>query len=108
MKVYVDTWIYGTEQFVNVGNIELYEEISRYEKADYPPIPNFISIVTYPESLDFTGFLPFSVFLLQLKSIAYGHGFFNAKSFLSFRMKRNAEIFNIDIFTGAAYNNSNR
>ena len=45
-------------------------------------MPNFISIVTYPESLDFTGFLPFSVFLLQLKSIAYGHVFFNAKSFL--------------------------
>ena len=42
MKVYVDAWIYVTEKFVNVGNIELYEEISRYEKADYPPIPNFI------------------------------------------------------------------
>ena len=42
MKVYVDAWIYVTEKFVNVGNIELYEEISRYEKADYPPIPNFM------------------------------------------------------------------
>lgn len=42
MKVYVDAWIYVTEKFVNVGNIELYEEISRYEKADYPPIPSFI------------------------------------------------------------------
>ena len=42
MKVYVDTWIYGTEQFVNMGNIELCEGILRYERADYPPIPNFI------------------------------------------------------------------
>ena len=44
MKVYVDAWIYVTEKFVNVGNIELYEEISRYEKADYPPIPSFIAV----------------------------------------------------------------
>ena len=43
MKVYVDAWIYVTEKFVNVGNIELYEEISRYEKADYPPMPNFMA-----------------------------------------------------------------
>ena len=42
MKVYVDTWIYGTEQFVNMGNIELCEGILRYERADYPPMPNFI------------------------------------------------------------------
>lgn len=47
MKVYVDAWIYVTEKFVNVGNIELYEEISRYEKADYPPIPNFM-VLTIP------------------------------------------------------------
>lgn len=25
-----------------MGNIELYEGVLRYEKADYPPIPNFI------------------------------------------------------------------
>ena len=43
MKVYVDAWIYVTEKFVNMGNIELYEGVLRYEKADYPPIPNFIS-----------------------------------------------------------------
>lgn len=42
MKVYVDAWIYVTEKFVNMGNIELYEGVLRYEKADYPPIPNFI------------------------------------------------------------------
>lgn len=39
MKVYVDAWIYVTEKFVNMGNIELYEGVLRYEKADYPPIP---------------------------------------------------------------------
>lgn len=44
MKVYVDAWIYVTEKFVNMGNIELYEGVLRYEKADYPPIPNFIYI----------------------------------------------------------------
>lgn len=42
MKVYVDAWIYVTEKFVNMGNIELYEGVLRYEKTDYPPIPNFI------------------------------------------------------------------
>ena len=42
MKVYVDAWIYVTEKFVNMGNIELYEGVLRYEKADYPPIPSFI------------------------------------------------------------------
>lgn len=42
MKVYVDAWIYVTEKFVNMGNIELYEGVLRYEKVDYPPIPNFI------------------------------------------------------------------
>ena len=42
MKVYIDAWIYVTEKFVNMGNIELYEGVLRYEKADYPPIPNFI------------------------------------------------------------------
>lgn len=25
-----------------MGNIELYEGVLRYEKADYPPIPSFI------------------------------------------------------------------
>ena len=42
MKVYVDAWIYVTEKFVNMGNIELYEGVLRYEKADYPPSPIFI------------------------------------------------------------------
>ena len=28
-------------------------------------IPNFIFIFTYPEILDFQGFLPFSIFLLH-------------------------------------------
>lgn len=46
MKVYIDTWIYVTEKFVNMGNIELYEGVLRYEKADYPPIPNFIYILS--------------------------------------------------------------
>ncbi len=27
MKVYVDAWIYVTEKFVNMGNIELYEGV---------------------------------------------------------------------------------
>lgn len=40
MKVYVDEWIYVTEKFVNMGNIELYEGVLRYEKADYPPYSN--------------------------------------------------------------------
>lgn len=44
MKVYVDAWIYVTEKFVNMGNIELYEGILRYKKADYPPIPSFIAL----------------------------------------------------------------
>ena len=35
MKVYVDAWIYVTEKFVNMGNIELYEGVLRYEKTDY-------------------------------------------------------------------------
>lgn len=35
-----------------MGNIELYEGVLRYEKADYPPIPNFIIVYTYPKSLD--------------------------------------------------------
>lgn len=65
MKVYVNAWIYVTEKFVNRGNIELYEEILRYEKADYPPIPNFISIFPCPESLDLIGFPPFSGFGLH-------------------------------------------
>ena len=42
MKVYVDAWIYVTEKFVNMGNIELYEGVLRYEKADYPPIAIFM------------------------------------------------------------------
>ena len=65
MKVYVDAWGYVTEKFVNMGNIELCEGILRYKKADYPPIPNFISIFPCPESLDFTGFPPFSGFGLH-------------------------------------------
>ena len=47
MKVYVDAWIYVTEKFVNMGNIELYEGVLRYEKADYPPIPNFMAKLLY-------------------------------------------------------------
>ena len=31
MKVYVDTWIYVTEKFVNMGFIEVYKGILRYE-----------------------------------------------------------------------------
>ena len=46
MKVYVDAWIYVTEKFVNMGNIELYEGVLRYEKVDYPPDLLFI-ILTY-------------------------------------------------------------
>lgn len=45
MKVYADAWVYVTERFVNIGNIELYEGILRYKKADYPPIPYFKSDV---------------------------------------------------------------
>lgn len=55
MKVYVDAWIYVTEKFVNMGNIELYEGVLRYEKADYPPIPNFIVFSISLKSLDFQG-----------------------------------------------------
>lgn len=55
MKVYVDAWIYVTEKFVNMGNIELYEGVLRYEKVDYPPIPSFIYI--YLLYFLFTGFL---------------------------------------------------
>ena len=55
MKVYVDAWIYVTEKFVNMGNIELYEGVLRYEKADYPPIPNFIT----DEPLFITKMAPF-------------------------------------------------
>ena len=65
MKVYVDAWIYVTEKFVNMGNIELYEGVLRYEKADYPPIPNFIFIFTFPKTLYLCGFSPFSIFLLH-------------------------------------------
>ena len=43
MKVYVDAWVYVTKRFVNMGNIELYEGILRYKKADYPSIPYFKS-----------------------------------------------------------------
>ena len=50
MKVYVDAWGYVTEKFVNMGNIELCEGILRYKKADYPPIPNFMYIPTFPEN----------------------------------------------------------
>lgn len=31
MKVYVDTWIYVTEKYANMGFIELYKGILRYE-----------------------------------------------------------------------------
>ena len=30
------------KKFENMGNIEVYEGILRYEKADYLPIPNYI------------------------------------------------------------------
>ena len=55
MKVYVDAWIYVTEKFVNMGNIELYEGVLRYEKADYPSIPNFICTHSPSIFLDFQG-----------------------------------------------------
>ena len=42
MKVYVDTWIYISKKFWNMGYIEDYEGILRYEKFVYPTIPNFI------------------------------------------------------------------
>ena len=42
MKVYVDTWIYVTEKFGNMGFIEVYRGILRYETGIYPTIPNFI------------------------------------------------------------------
>lgn len=55
MKVYVDAWIYVTEKFVNMGNIELYEGVLRYEKVDYPPtlwldvpVPLYIPEATLP------------------------------------------------------------
>ena len=54
MKVYVDAWIYVTEKFVNMGNIELYEGVLRYEKADYPPIPNFIYLYISLKNAVFT------------------------------------------------------
>lgn len=47
MKVYVDAWIYVTEKFVNMGNIELYEGVLRYEKTDYTPIPKDAQYDTY-------------------------------------------------------------
>ena len=31
MKIYVDTWIYVTEKYTNMGFIELYKGILRYE-----------------------------------------------------------------------------
>ena len=43
MKVYVDTWIYVTEKFGNMGFIEVYRGILRYETGIYPTIPNFIT-----------------------------------------------------------------
>ena len=61
MKVYVDAWIYVTEKFVNMGNIELYEGVLRYEKADYPPIPNFICTHSPSIFLDFQGVSAFGV-----------------------------------------------
>ena len=64
MKVYVDAWIYVTEKFVNVGNIELYEEISRYEKADYPPIPNFIFFLSLSGTPVFWGHSAFLCILV--------------------------------------------
>ena len=42
MKVYVDTWIYVTEKFGNMGYIEVYRGILRYETGIYPTIPSFI------------------------------------------------------------------
>lgn len=44
MKVYVDTWIYVTEKYENMGFIELYKGILRYETGILPTIPNFIWI----------------------------------------------------------------
>ena len=42
MKLYVSTWIYITEKYENMGFIEVYEGIQRYEKAVYPTITYFI------------------------------------------------------------------
>ena len=42
MKVYVDTWFYVTKKFGNMGFIEVYRGVLRYENGIYPTIPNFI------------------------------------------------------------------
>ena len=46
MKVYVDTWIYATEKFGNMGFIEVYRGILRYETGIYPTIPSFICCIS--------------------------------------------------------------
>ena len=56
MKVYVDTRIYVTEKFVNMGYIEVYEGRLRYEKAVQPTIPNFINRMTLLYSHSFSRF----------------------------------------------------
>ena len=44
MKVYIDTWIYVTEKFANMGFVEVYRGILRYETGIYPTIPSFIAV----------------------------------------------------------------
>ena len=53
MKVYVDTWIYVTDKFGNMGFIEVYRGILRYETGIYPTIPNFIIRKTPLFAMDF-------------------------------------------------------
>lgn len=77
MKVYVDAWIYVTEKFVNMGNIELYEGVLRYEKADYPPIPNFICTHSPSNFLDFQGVSAFGV----LAVTPFLHHFYTISAF---------------------------
>ena len=55
MKVYVDTWIYVTEKFGNMGFIEVYRGILRYETGIYPTIPNFMLNLPYLISIFFSG-----------------------------------------------------
>lgn len=75
MKVYVDAWIYVTEKFVNMGNIELYEGVLRYEKADYPPIPNFICTHSPSIFLDFQGVSAFGALAVTPFYTIFAFGF---------------------------------
>ena len=44
MKVYGDTWFYVTEKFGNMGFIEVYRGVLRYENGIYPTIPSFMYV----------------------------------------------------------------